>query len=66
VSEKVYCPKCKAPMELIIEKIATADGTIRYVYAYKCKACGTRLDDAILLMKKVEGGYEAKAVEYAF
>lgn len=51
-------------MELIIEKVSSADGTIRYVYAYKCKACGTRLDDAILLMKRGEGGYEAKAVEY--
>ncbi len=51
-------------MELIIEKVSSADGTIRYVYAYKCKACGTRLDDAILLMKRTEEGYEAKAVEY--
>ena len=62
--ERVYCPKCKAPMELIIEKVSSADGTIRYVYTYKCKACGTRLDDAILLMKRSEEGYEAKAVEY--
>jgi C4-type Zn-finger protein len=59
-----YCPKCKAPMELIIEKSPGPQESIRISYFYKCKACGTRVDDAVLLMKKVEGGYECHAVEY--
>ena len=51
-------------MELNIEKSVSHDGLIKFSYFYRCKACGYRLDDAILMMKKTEGGYEAKAVEY--
>ena len=58
-----YCPKCGSPMELNMEKSVAPDGTIKINYFYRCKACGYRLDDAILIMKKVEEGYEAKAVE---
>ncbi|NPA85280.1 MAG: hypothetical protein GXO07_04655 [Crenarchaeota archaeon] len=58
-----YCPRCGAPMELNIEKSVSHDGSIRFNYFYRCKGCGFRLDDAILVMKRVEGGYQATAVE---
>ena len=51
-------------MDLNIEKTVSHDGTIKFSYFYRCRACGYRLDDAILVMKKVEGGYEAVGVEY--
>ncbi|HIH90539.1 hypothetical protein [Ignicoccus hospitalis] len=59
-----YCPRCKSPMELNIEKSVSSDGTVKVLYFYRCKACGYRLEDAVLLMKKGDGGYEVKAVEY--
>ena len=60
---KILCPKCKIPMVLNIETSPTAEG-LKVTYFYKCKNCGYKLDDAIMLLKKVEGGYQAKMVEY--
>jgi len=59
----ILCPRCKIPMSLNIEIANTAEGK-RVNYFYRCKNCGYRLDDAIMILKRVENGYDVKIVEY--
>ncbi len=58
----VLCPRCKIPMVLNIESTISTD-SIRITYSYRCKNCGYKMDDAILLIKKKGDALELIATE---
>ena len=50
-AKPILCPRCKIPMTLNIESTVTRE-TVRVSYSYRCKNCGYRIDDAMLLAKR--------------
>ncbi|ALU12455.1 hypothetical protein EYM_03965 [Ignicoccus islandicus DSM 13165] len=58
----LLCPRCKIPMTLNIESTISRD-SIKVMYSYKCKNCGYRIDDAMVLIKKKDGNLELIATE---
>lgn len=49
-------------MTLNIESTISRD-SIKVMYSYKCKNCGYRIDDAMVLIKKKDGNLELIATE---
>ncbi|MFP3226124.1 MAG: hypothetical protein RXQ80_04255 [Sulfolobaceae archaeon] len=54
--KELLCPKCNIRMDFIIEAENNSDGEKIVRYFYRCPACGTRINDEIISIKKEEKG----------
>ena len=52
MKSELLCPKCNIRMDFIAEAENNADGTKVVRYFYRCPACGTRINDELISIKK--------------
>ncbi|QIW24260.1 hypothetical protein EWF20_08960 [Sulfolobus sp. S-194] len=52
MKNELLCPKCNIKMDFIAEAENSSDGNKIVRYFYRCPACGTRLNDEIINIKK--------------
>ncbi len=61
--KRVACPRCGTPMEFWVE-IEYVEGAKRIKYYYKCPRCGYRLQDAVITLRRSNGGLVIEREEY--
>ena len=52
---EVLCPRCRVPMDYLIELEKLASGERRITRYYKCPVCGTRIIDEKYSIRLVDG-----------
>lgn len=60
----VSCPRCGTRMEYWVEIEIGEDGARRVKYYYKCPRCGYRLNDAVIVVRRVNGSIVLEKEEY--
>ncbi len=61
--KRVACPRCGTPMEFWVE-IEYVEDAKRIKYYYKCPRCGYRLQDAVITLRRSNGGLVIEREEY--
>jgi len=63
IKSKLLCPRCGTNLEYMAEAETTGNGYKTITYFYRCPRCGYRLDDELLVVRRMSSSIIVRVIK---